>query len=466
MKIIILGASQIAYGLTEYLINENNDITIVDPDIEKLKEIQNRHDIKIVKGAVSYPNTLRDADADNADLIVAVTESDETNMIACQLAYSLFNIPQKIARIRNRDYIAERDFIFNNKAIPIDNIIAPEHLITEEIANIIKCPGTNQIVEFSRGKISIASVTAYYGGECVGANISQFYKLTLAIPAKILCIYRSGISIQINENTTIEAGDEIFFISATPHVRSIMGYFQKIEPPYRKIMIIGGGNIGKGLAHILSNKYSIKLVETNTKVSVALADEFDKTNVEIYCCDPSNQDFLQEEHIDKMDLVVSVTESDETNIMSALLAKNLGAKHSIVLIQKYSYINLLQNNAIDIVVFPQEATISSLLSSIRRNGISNVRIFKRGKIECIEIKIIGDKEHSNIIGKKISDIVLPQNVKIGAICRDNDICINSDKIEIKNNDLIIFFITDTKSISEIIKLTSPTASFFNKMNGL
>lgn len=463
MKIIILGAGHVGVGLTEYLINERNEITLVDTDIEKLRNVQNRHDIKIVKGYASYPATLRDADADNAELIVAVTDSDETNMLACQLAYSLFNVPQKIARIRNNDYLSERNILFNNKAIPIDNIIAPEFLITEEIANLIKYPGTTQIVDFCHGKVCLSCVKAYYGGISVGNTINAFNNNTISTPTKIVAIYRQGKCIQLSKNTSIEAGDEIFYISATPHVRNIMSQFQKITPPYRRIMIVGGGNIGKELARLLCYSYDVKLVETNLQLSQSLADEFDKTKVDVYCCDPSNQDFLLEEHIDKIDLVVCVTDSDETNIMSALLAKKLGAKKSIVLIQKSAYINLIQGDAIDIVVSPQEATISSLLSNIRRNGVAAVRSIKRGIAEGIEIKIQGDENHSNFIGRKVEDIKLPPGTTICSIIRDNEIFISNDKLFIKENDNIIFFVSDKKNISELIKMTMPSSTFFSKL---
>jgi trk system potassium uptake protein len=464
MKIIILGAGQVGAGLAEYLINENNEITLVDNDIEKLEALQNRFDIKIVKGHASYPGTLRDAGADNTELLVAVTDSDETNMLACQLGYSIFHITQKIARIRNHDYLAEKSILFTDNAIPIDSIIAPEQLITEEIANLIEYPGALQIAEFAFGRIGLVCVKAYYGGPLVGYPIGTLKNNLTNVAARIIAIYRQGRSIVTTHNTVIEAGDEVYFVAAKGHIRTVMSELQKLEPPYRRIMIVGGTNVGMELAHQLSTRYSIKLIDTNPKRAEFLADEFDKTKVEVYCCDPSNQDFLIEEHVDQMDLIVSVTDNDETNIMSALLAKKLGAKKSIVLITKFAYINLIQGDAVDVVISPQEATISALLTNIRHNGVETVHTLRRGAAEGLEIKLIGDKAHSHVVDRKINEINFPNGVTICAIYRDNEIFIANGDFSLKEDDLVVFFVTEKKNIRDLIKLTTPKPSYFMKAN--
>ena len=384
MKIIVIGAGKVGAGLAEYLINENNEITLIDMDINKLRELQNRYDIKIVKGHGSYPETLRNADAANTELLVAVTDSDETNMLACQLGYSLFRIPQKIARIRNHEYLSERKILFCNQAIPIDNIIAPEQLITDEIANLISYPGVLQIAEFASGRVAIASAKAYYGGPIVGYQLDTMRNHLDSINASIVAIYRQNRLIQLKSDTVIEAGDEVVFISAIGHIRSVMSEFQRLEVPYRRIMIIGGGSIGMELARKLGELNQIKLIEMDEERAEFLASEFDKSSVEVFCSNPSNPDFLTEEHVDEMDLVIAVTEKDETNIMSTLLAKKLGAQKSIVLISNFAYVNLLQTDAIDIVLSPHEATISALLTNIRHNGVDNVHTLRRGTAEGLE----------------------------------------------------------------------------------
>ncbi|MBQ4489016.1 MAG: Trk system potassium transporter TrkA [Ruminobacter sp.] len=460
MKIIILGAGQVGSGLVEYLVNENNEITLVDNNYEKLQAIKNRFDIKVVQGYGSYPATLRSADADNADLLVAVTNSDEINMLACQLGYSLFHIPQKIARILNHDYIAEKELLFADQAIPVDNIIAPENLIMLEIVKLIEFPGVTQMAEFADGRLCMASVKAYYGGTNVGYPISSLKKTLNNVIAKIIAIYRQDKMIIINDNTVIEAGDEVYFIAAKSHVKQVISTLQKQELPYRRIMIIGGGNIARDLAMNICNKYSVKLIETNQNRATELANEFDPTSVQVFCSDPSDQNFLIEEHIDMMDLVIAVTDNDETNIMTALLAKKMGAKKAIVLIKKYAYINLLSNNAIDVYLSPKDATISALLTNIRRNGINNVKTLKHGLAEGMEIKLTGDSASSGVIGKKIKEIQFPMGIIIGAIARGNDIFIPGPEDVLQGNDLIIFFVSEKRSIKDLIKLTSPKATYF------
>ncbi len=466
MKIIILGAGQVGTGLTEYLINEDNEITIVDDDIDKLEDMQNRFDIKIVKGQASYPGILRDAGASNAELLVAVTDSDETNMLACQLGYAIFNIPQKIARIRNEEYLAEGATIFNKNSIAIDSIIAPEQLITQEIVNLVEYPGALQIADFANGRIAIACVKAYYGGTLVGLQISNLHKELPNIPARIIAIYRQRRALNITENTVIEAGDEVLFVAANGHIRNVMSTLQRIEPPFRRILIVGGNNVGKGLAHALSPRYNVKLVEPNPVLAEKLADEFDKTKVEVFCEDPSNQDFLAEEHIDKMDLIVCVTDKDETNIMTALLAKKLGTRRSIVQISKMAYINLIQGEEVDIVISPQEATISALLTNIRHNGVETVHTLKRGLSEGLEIKLIGSEKYNKMVGKRVRELELPFGIEVCAVYRNDEIIISYGDLTLLEGDLVIFFVLDKRNIKDLIKLTTPKPSFFTLKNNL
>lgn len=460
MKIIILGAGQVGANLVEYLINDNNEIVLVDSDIEKLIAIQNQYDIKVVQGYASYPATLRDADAQNTDLLIAVTDSDETNMLACQLAYSLFKIPQKIARIRNNDYLSEKQILFNDKAIPIDNIIAPELLLTDEICNLIEYPGATQIADFANGRICIVCVKAYYGGTIVGYPINDLKNHIDFNKAKIVAIYRQGKSITVNNNTIIEAEDEIYFVSAKGHIKTVMGTLQKIVPPYRRIMVVGGGDIGKNIATKLSEKYSIKLVESNEKKAKLLADEFDRTKVEVFNSDPTNTEFLHEEHVNKIDLVVAVTDNDEKNIMAALLTKSLGANKSIVLIKNYVFANVIQGESIDVVISPQEATISALLTDIRRNGTVCVHTLRRGDAESIEIQLKGNSENNDLIGRQINEISFPSGCNICAIYSDENIIIAHGDEILKEGDNVIFMITDKRCIKDLIKLASPKISFF------
>lgn len=462
MKIIILGAGEVGTGLVEYLIDENNEITIVDNDVDRLRLLQNRYDLKVVNGHASFPGTLRNADASNADLIIAVTGSDETNMLACQLASSLFKTPKKIARIRNNDYLLEKDILFNKNSINIDNIISPEYLITEEISKLIEYPGTLNIADFCNDKISLTCVKAYYGGELVGYPVNHITKHISNVPVNIVAIYRNGKYIQVSNNSIIEADDEIFYVTLKGYTRYVMSVMQKLETPYRRIMIFGGTDIGVQLAHKLSKNYIVKLIETNESRALKLADEFDKTKVEVCFSDPSNTDFLQEEHIDHIDLFVAVSESDEKNIMSSVLTKKMGAKKNIVLIKKQIYKTIIEGDAIDIIISPQDATISALLTNIRHNGVESVKTLRRGEAEGLEVVLNGTKETSNIIGKNFSEITLPPYTTICAVSRDNVINIPNSEFEFEENDRIIFYISNKKYIKDLIKLFTPCANFFQK----
>jgi trk system potassium uptake protein TrkA len=460
MKIIILGAGQTGSRLAEYLINENNEITVVDSDIHKLEALQNRYDIRIVNGHASYPGILRDAGASNAELLVAVTDSDETNMLACQLGNAIFQIPKKIARIRNQEYLAEGAKIFNKSSITIDSIIAPELLLAQEILNVIEYPGALQIADFADGRISIVNVKAYYGGPLVGSPVSLLKTELPNVPARIIAIYRQGRSIATTDNTIIEAGDEVLFVAANGHIRNVMSTLQRIDSPFRRILIVGGNSVGKNLAKSLGSRYSVKLIENNPTIAQKLAEEFDKTSVEIFCEDPTNKDFLKEEHIDMMDLIVCITDNDETNIMSALLAKKLGAKRAIVQIGKPAYISLIQGDAIDIVVSPQEATISALLTNIRHNGVETVHTVRRGVAEGLEIKLIGSSKYNQLVGKRVNELSLPSGIQLCAIYRNDEILIVHGDLVLEEGDKVIFFVTDKRNIKELIKLTSPKSSFF------
>lgn len=406
--------------------------------------------------------STRNADAANTELLVAVTDSDETNMLACQLGYSLFRIPQKIARVRNHEYLSERKILFCNQAIPIDNIIAPEQLITDEIANLISYPGVLQIAEFASGRVAIASAKAYYGGPIVGYQLDTMRNHLDSINASIVAIYRQNRLIQLKSDTVIEAGDEVVFISAIGHIRSVMSEFQRLEVPYRRIMIIGGGSIGMELARKLGELYQIKLIEMDEERAEFLASEFDKSSVEVFCSNPSNPDFLTEEHVDEMDLVIAVTEKDETNIMSTLLAKKLGAQKSIVLISNFAYVNLLQTDAIDIVLSPHEATISALLTNIRHNGVDNVHTLRRGTAEGLEITINGTTKNNAVLGKPLAKIKFPVGISLCAIYRNEEVIMACPDLELASGDLAIFFVTEKKNIRELIKMTAPRPSFFAK----
>ncbi len=457
MKIIILGAGQVGGTLAENLVDENNDITVVDTNPDRLRQLQDKFDLRVINGAGSHPRVLREAGADDADMLVAVTNSDETNMIACQVAYTLFNTPNKIARIRSSEYVREADKLFLPEAIPIDHLIAPEQLVIDSIYKLIQYPGALQVVNFAEGRVSIVAVKAYYGGSLVGNALSSLREHMPHIETRVVAIFRQDRPIRPQGSTIIEAGDEVFFVAASEHIRAVMSELQRLEKPYKRIMIVGGGNVGAGLALRIEKDYNVKLIEHNANRATDLAELLHDTIV--FYGDASDQELLAEEHIEQVDVFIALTNDDEANIMSAMLAKRMGAKKAMVLIQRSAYVDLVQGGVIDIAISPQQATISALLGHVRKADIVSVSSLRRGVAEAIEAIAHGDENTSKVVGRKIADIKLPPGTIIGAIVRDEQVIIANNEHSIEQGDHVVLFITDKRHVPEVEKLFQPSPFF-------
>ena len=390
-------------------------------------------------------------------MLVAVTNSDETNMIACQVAYSLFNTPNKVARIRSPAYLVERDRLFLPESVPVDHLIAPEQLVTDYVRRLIEYPGALQVVDFAGGKVGLVAVKAYYGGPLVGNALSTLRDHMPNIETRVAAIFRQGRSIRPQGTTIIEADDEVFFVAAAGHIRAVMSELQRLESPYRRIMIVGGGNIGAGLARQLEKRYSVKLIERNQKRAEQLSENLEHTIV--FCGDAADQELLAEEHIDQIDVFIAVTNEDEANIMSALLAKKMGAKKTMVLIQRGAYVDLVQGGSIDIAISPQQATISALLTHVRRADIANVYSLRRGAAEAIEAIAHGDENTSKVVGKTVGELKLPPGTTIGAVVRGDEVLIAHDRTQIQQDDHVVMFLVDKKYIPEVERLFQPSPFF-------
>ncbi len=458
MKIIIIGAGQVGGTLAENLAGEKNEITIIDSDQHILSNLQDRLDIQIVCGIGSHPDVLKKAGAEDADMLIAVTSSDESNMMACQVAHSLFKTPTKIARVRSEQYIIYQDQLYQNKDIPVDHLIAPEQLVTTAIKRLIDYPGALQVVEFADGRASLVAVKAYYGGLLVGHALSALKEHMPNVDTRVAAIYRRGRPIRPLGSTVIEADDEVFFIADTKHIRAVMSELQKLESSYKRIMIAGGGLIGAGLAKRLGDKHNVKLIEFNSERANYLSSILD--NVTVFHGDASDATLLSEEGVERVDAFIAVTNDDEANIMSAMLAKRMGAAKAMVLIQRSAYVDLVQGGDIDIAFSPQQATISALLTHIRRGDIVNVHSLRRGAAEAIEAIAHGDEQTSKVVGKQIKDIKLPPGTTIGAVVRADEVIIAHSDTVILANDHVILFLVDKKFIGDVEKLFQPSAMFF------
>ncbi|WP_028116948.1 Trk system potassium transporter TrkA [Ferrimonas senticii] len=467
MKIIILGAGGVGGTLAENLVDENNDITLVDTNHDRLIELQNRFDLRVVHGHAAHPHVLRSAGVEDADMLIAVTNSDDTNMVACHTAYTLFGTPTKIARIRSPELLSHAKELFQQGGsnpdtrgrFYIDEIIAPEQLVTNYISRLVEYPGALQVLTFAdKEQASLVAVKAYYGGSLVGSALSALKQHMPNIDARVAAIFRQGKAIVPRGTTVIEADDEVFFVADTAHIRAVMSEMQKLEASYNHIMIAGGGHIGAGLARVLEANHSVKLIEKDPLRAAELSEQFN--SVQIFPGDAADPELLNDELIDQMDVFIAVTNSDEANIMSALLAKRMGAKKVMVLIQKESYIDLAQDANIDIAISPQQATISALLTHVRQGDINNVYSLRRGAAEAIEAIAHGDENTSNVIGRQVQEIKLPPGATIGAIIRKDQVLMAHDNTVIEAFDHVILFLIDKKHIREVEKLFQPLAPFF------
>lgn len=449
MKILILGAGQVGSSLAENLAHEANDITIVDKNEDTLHQLQDRLDLRTVAGHASHPDILRAAGAEDADMLVAVTDSDETNMVACQVAYTVFHTPTKIARIRAVEYLAH-DNLFCTAALPIDFLISPEQLITDYIQRLIEHPGALQVLDFANGQVQLVGVKAYYGGPLVGHELRTLREHMPNIDTRVAAIYRRNRAILPEGHTVIEADDEVFFIAATKNIRAVMSELRRVDKPYKRIMIVGGGNIGKRVAQALETNHQVKLLEHNQARAQVLSNELEKTIV--LHGDAADQDLLLEENIEKTDVFCALTNDDEANILSSMLAKRRGARKVMTLINRAAYVDLIQSGDIDIAISPQQATIGSLLTHIRRGDVVKVHSLRRGAAEAIEAIAHGDKTTSRVVGRKIEDLKLPPDTTIGAIVRGDEVVIAHHDTVIQPEDHVILFLVDKSRIAEVERL--------------
>ena len=457
MKIIILGAGQVGTSLALNLEGEDNDITLIDTDAKRLRDIQDHLDLRTIAGHGAHPNVLYRAGIEDADMLVAVTNSDEVNMIACQIAHSLFHTPTKIARIRSQNYHSHPN-LFKDNHIPVDVVISPEQLVTSYVTRLIENPGAFQVLDFANGMVRLVAVRAYYGGPLVGNALSELRHHLPNVDTRVAAIFRRGKPIVPTGHTMIEADDEVFFLAGKNHIRSVMSELQRLEKDYQRVMIAGGGNIGEGLAANLENKMQVKIIERDADRVQELADKLHDTLV--LHGDVSDEDLLNDENISEFDLFVAVTNDDEANIMSALLAKKLGVRKTMVLINRPAYVDLIQGHEIDIAISPQQVTIGSLLKHIRRGLVSNVYSLRKGAAEAIEAVAKGNEQSSLVVGRTVAEITLPPGTTIGALVRDNQVLIAHDNVIIRENDHVILFMVDKAYIHDVERLFQVNVTYF------
>lgn len=457
MKIIILGAGQVGGTLAEHLAHEDNDITVVDIDTKRLRELHNRLDIRTVVGTASYPGVLRQAGGEDADMLIAVTSSDEVNMVACQVAHTLFRTPTKIARVRAAAYLTRKG-LFSNEAFPVDVLISPEQVVTDHIRRLIEYPGALQVLEFAGGQVQLVAVKAYYGGPLVGQELGFLRRHMPNVDTRVAAIYRRNRAIIPHGDTVIEADDEVFFIAARRDIRSVMGELRKVERDLRRVVIAGGGNIGQRLAEHLEHSHQVKIIEHDLERCTVLSERLDRTVV--LHGSATSKRLLIEENIEDCDIFCALTNDDEVNIMSSMLAKRLGAKKVLTLINNAAYVDLVQGGEIDIAISPQQTTIGGLLTHVRRGDIVNVHSLRRGAAEAIEAIAHGDARSSKVVGRTIDEIELPAGTTIGAVVRGKEVLIAHGDVVVESGDHVILFVIDKRRIRDVERLFQVGLTFF------
>lgn len=457
MKILILGAGQVGTSVAENLVNDANDITVVDTDGARLRDLADRFDLRTLQGHGAHPDVLTRAGGADAEMIIAVTNSDETNMVACQVANTLFRTPTKIARVRAQGFL-DHPSLFGKDGFPVDVCISPEQLVTEHILRLIENPGTLQVTDFAGGRVRLVAVRAYFGGPLVGQELRALALHMPDVEARVAAIYRQDRAIQPDGDTVIEADDEVFFIASPNHIRAVMSELRRLEQPYKRLIFAGGGNIGTRLARATERTYRVKVIEHGLERCKQIAEGLERTIV--LHGDAADEELLLEENIEETDVFCAVTNDDEANILSAMLAKRLGARKVMALINRTAYVDLVQSGPIDIAISPQQATIGSLLKHVRHADVAVVHSLRRGAAEAMEAIAHGDANSSKVIGRRIDALKLPKGASIGAIVRGERVVTAHSYTVIEAEDHVIVFLQDRHKVQDVERLFQVGVTFF------
>jgi len=457
MKILILGAGQVGSSAAYHLSREEaNEVTVVDRSPEVLRELQDRLDIRTVVGHAAYPDVLTRAGASDADILIALTDSDETNMIACQIAYTLYHTPTKIARIRAAEYMNAKK-LFSQESLPVDVLISPEQLVCEYVEQLILYPGALQVLEFADGRVRLVGARADRDGLLVGQQLKNMKEHIPNTEGRIAAIYRQGKAMLPDGDTVVQDGDEVFFIADRKDIRVFMSEIRRLEDPVRRVVIAGGGNIGIRLALALEQTNQVKIIERDPQRAKAISERVSKAIVLVG--DAADEELLLEENVDNVDVFCALTNSEEANILSSMLAKRLGAHKVMALINRPSYVDLVESGNIDIAISPQQITIGSLLAHVRRGDVVKVHSLRHGAAEAIEAIAHGSEQESRVVGRSIEEIDLPPGSAIVALVRDDRVLIAHHDTVIETDDHVILFMTDRRKIERIEQLFQVGVSF-------
>jgi trk system potassium uptake protein TrkA len=449
MNIIILGAGQVGGSVAHKLAGEDNKVTVVDIDQARLQALQDELDIRTVVGHASSPEVLAEAGAANADLLLAATSSDDTNMMACQVAHQLFHVATKIARVRSPDYLAYPQ-LFASNAVPVDVLISPEQLVTRYVRLLVEYPTALAVHEFADGRVVLMEIRATASGHMTTMPLRSLYARLPGVAVRAVALYRNDQRVPIGDDTRVQADDEVLLVTTPEHIHRVAAEFRDIELPTRRVMIAGGGNIGRQLAQGLEQQMSVKIIEFNRARATLLAETL--SSAVVLHGDATDKKMLMDEDIDDVDVFCALTNDDEDNIMAALLAKRLGARRVIALINRPTYVELMEESAIDVVMSPQLITIGAILPHVRRGDVVVARALRDGAAEALEAVAHGDARTSKVVGRKVADVELPVSACIAALVRNGALLLPEPDTVIANDDHVIVYLADKERLRELERL--------------
>jgi trk system potassium uptake protein TrkA len=458
MQVIICGAGQVGSSIARYLASEDADITVIDQAPELVHKIADSLDVKGLVGFASHPDVLERAGAADADMVIAVTYADEVNMVACQICHSLFDVPTKIARVRHQSYLNPMwADLFSTDHMPIDVIISPEIEVARAIARRLELPGAFDVIPLAEGKVSLIGV--YCTDECPVLNtpLRQLTDLFPDLHIVVIGISREGESLVPSGDDEIRAGDDLYFVAETEHIPRAMPAFGHEETEARRVIIVGGGNIGLSLAQIVEKNnphVSMKVIEVDKKRAEFVAQTLERAVV--IHGSALEAEILEEANASSAETVVAVTNDDEVNILASLLAKRYGCRRAATLINKTSYGPLMGNMGIETVVNPRMITVSRILEHVRRGRIRAVHTLAEGFGELIEAEAL---ETSSLVGVPLREAKLPKGVVLGAIVRDDQVVIPRGGTVVRAGDLVILFAA-TEAVKKVEKLFAVKLEFF------
>ncbi len=476
MKIMILGAGRVGESVAESLVSERNDITVVDTDPARLRVLQDRLDLRGVVGNGIQPSVQQEAGIEDTDMLISCSPLDETNLVACKVAKACFNVPTTIARVRSPEF-QDGSALLDKAGFGVDKVLCPEQSVTAYIRKLIEYPEALQVLEFAQGLVSLIAVRAMAGGPLVRHSLAEIPQLMPGIEMRIMAIYRQDkVLLQLEGHTRIEPGDEVFVLSATAHIRAVLTALHKRSEPVKRLMVAGGGKVGLRLAREIHGEYQIKLIEPQRARCDYLATEL-PAQVLVLHGDSTDEDLLGDENVDEMDLFLALTNDDEDNIMSCLLAKRLGAKRVLAVINRRAYADLVQGTQIDIAISPSHAVIGELLAYVRRGDVEAVHSLRRGAAEAMEAIVRGDRKTCRMAGRRIDEVGLPKGAQVGAIVRGlhksdgsridaygdaearPEVIIAHHDTVVLPNDHVIIFVPRKRMVREVEKLFQVSATF-------